>query len=212
MPNLIMAIMVICTIVAGPLPGDGFLGADGWIPGVITWQTWFTPAPTHSEGNVVYYAPGVMEATAEYRELSLDEYVDGVSLMSPGDIGKTVWIKRQGYDDWEGPFLNVDCAQQNHMYSAIVYRGEVVEVGFETARQWGMARYNWRSWKPILWRLDDVQVYIGDEVPDELNEPIDYVEWFKDTVEFGGSLWPRPVFYPPSTWRLPNGAYLDSSQ
>jgi len=211
MPKLIIVFAMMSMATTGPLSG-GFWGLDGWIPGVITWETWFTPAPEHSTGSVVYYAPNVMEATAKYRELSLEEYVDGVSLMSPGDIGKIVWIRRAGHD-WEGPFLNVDCAQQNHMYNNIVYRGEVVEVGFRTAEKWGMAsRTGYFSWKPILWKLDNIQVYIGEEKPDTLDEPIDYEDWFKDIVEFGGSVWPRPVFYAPSDWRLPDGTFLDSSQ
>lgn len=190
----------------------GYSGPDGWIPGWITWQSWFTPAPQHSIGNAVYYAPGVMEATAEVRELDLEEFLDGVALMSPADIGKTVWIKHPEYG-WEGPFLSVDCAQQNDMYNVVIYRGEVIEVGFVTARKWGMVvgGETSRWWKPISWRLDEVEVFIGEELPDELGEPTDYVDWFLTFVEFRDTLYGRPVYYPPTIWRLPNGAYLDSS-
>ncbi len=191
---------------------EGYQGLDGWIPGWTTWQTWFTPAPQYSTGNSVYYAPGVMEATAEYRELDLEGFLDGVALMSPADIGKTVWIKHPEHG-WEGPFLSVDCAQQNDMYNAIVYRGEVIEVGFVTAQKWGMVvgGITSRWWKPVSWRLDEVEVFIGEELPDELGEPIGYVDWFLDFAEFRDNIYGRPVFYPPTTWRLPDGTYLDSS-
>ena len=127
---------------------------------LVTYNTWMTGHPTLSTGAAVFYAPGVMEATADYRRLPLDNYVDGVSLMSPTDIGATVWIRYNGV--WEGPFLSVDTAQQNHMCQAIQTRGEVVEVGYKTAERWGMT--NWptvHEWKVDVevslippWRLD----------------------------------------------------------
>jgi hypothetical protein len=215
MHNILLVMLVLVssgtgmTIGIEPIEG-GYPGLDGWIPGWITWQTWFTSAPQHSIGNSVYYAPGVMEATAEYRELDLEGFLDGVSLMSPADIGKTVWIKHPEHG-WEGPFLSVDCAQQNDMYNAVVYRGEVIEVGFVTAEKWGMVIQGMWKWEPVSWRLDGVEVFIGEELPDELDEPIDYLDWFLDLVEFRTRWNRRPVFYPPTTWRLPDGTFLDSS-
>lgn len=115
---------------------------------LVTHNTWMTGHPDLSTGAAVFYAPGVMEATADYRRLPLDNYVDGVSLMSPTDIGATVWIKYNG--EWEGPFLSVDTAQQNHMCQAIQTRGEVVEVGYRTAQRWGMT-----DWPAVHeWKVD----------------------------------------------------------
>ncbi len=113
---------------------------------LVTNATWMRGAPTYSAGAAVFYAPGVMEATARVRGMSLDGFIGGVSLMSPSDLGKVVWIRRGAA--WEGPFLSVDTAQQNHMCQAIKTRGEVVEVGYETARRWGMVEwprvYKWK--------------------------------------------------------------------
>ena len=77
-----------------------------------------------------------MEATAEYRGLSLEGFLDGVALMSPTDIGKTAWIR--GPNGWEGPFLVVDCAQRDDIWPIVRYRREVVEVGWETKERWGL--------------------------------------------------------------------------
>lgn len=184
----------------------------------VSWELWFTKAPRYTVGDVVYYAPGVMEATAEVRLLDLDEYLDGVSLMSPADIGKTVWIKRPN-NGWEGPFLSVDCAQQNDMYNAVVNRGEVVEVGFKTALRWGLVKVSNKRWRTVEWKIEDVEVYVGERLPFSIRfskylnyqlEPVDYVEWFLDNLEYG-TLYPQPVYYPPTYWRLPDGTFLDSS-
>jgi len=118
---------------------------------LVTYNTWMTGHPVLSTGAAVFYAPDIMEGTARYRGYDLSDYVDGVSLMSPSDIGATVWIKYNGV--WEGPFLSVDTAQQNHMCQAIQTRGEVVEVGYKTAQRWGMV-----DWPKVHeWKVD-VQV------------------------------------------------------
>ena len=114
----------------------------------VTTETWMTGHTTYSSGAATFYAPQVMEATADYRGMSLDGFVDGVSLMSPSDIGKVVWIKYDGV--WDGPFLSVDTAQQNHMCQAIQTRGEVIEVGYKTAERWGMT-----DWPDVHeWKVD----------------------------------------------------------
>ncbi len=115
---------------------------------LVSYDTWMRGHPVLSTGASTFYAPGLMEATARYRGYDLANYVDGVSLMSPADIGATVWIRYNG--EWEGPFLNVDTAQQNHMCQAVQTRGEVVEVGYETAKRWGMT-----DWPRIHeWKVD----------------------------------------------------------
>ena len=171
-------------------PRGGYCDTWGWwIPGYITNQTWMTAMPNHASGKMVFYAPGAMEATAEYRGLSLENYVDGVALMSPIDIGKTVWIRIDG--KWWGPFLSVDCARKGDMYPIIVYRGEVVEVGFEFAEQIGMAEKldDHGGYKALEW-FKDVEIYVAKdrlekELPD-LSEstPVYYPEWFVENLRF----------------------------
>jgi hypothetical protein len=155
-----------------------------WVPGYISLETWYRPAPRHMVGRAVFYAPGVMRATAEVRGLSLEGFLDGVSLMSPADIGRTVWLLRPG-GNWEGPFLVVDCARRGDMWPIIVGRDEVVEVGWDTADRWGMG-YG-KHGKP--WSLDDIEVWVGDEAPTPMaltrDFPVqDYSEWFLDRVQF----------------------------
>jgi hypothetical protein len=168
---------------------DGYwwLNKEVFVPGYISVGTWFTPAPISIQGRAVYYAPGVMEATANARGMSLSGYVDGVSLMSPADIGRTVWIKRTG--GWEGPFLVVDCSRRGDMWPIIVGRGEVVEVGFRTAVAWGMARSTGGGgWKAITWSTDRVQVYIDEEPPEFPVNAASYSEWFLERAQFVGPI------------------------
>lgn len=215
----LVIVMIILTMLLGgstlPQQGDeciAYYGAERFcIPGNITLKTWFTPAPEHTVGNVVWYSPGVMEATAKYRGLDLTGYLDGVSLMSPADIGKTVWINHPDFG-WEGPYLVVDCAQQNHMYGVIVSRSEVVEVGFKTALRWGMVT----NYRVNEYRIEDVKVYIGEGYPYHLNflmyihyginiDPVNYRQWFLDTVEFTSIGEGRPIMVGSTTWKMPDG-------
>jgi len=170
---------------------DGYWwGHDGWVPGLISVSTYFRRAPRYSYGASVFYAPGVMEATAAYRGLSLDGYIDGVAMMSPADIGRTVWLRRPGLG-WEGPFLVVDCAQRDDMWPIVRFRGEVVEVGFETALRWGMTRRTGSGgWRTNQWRTEDVEVWVGDSAPSFVDGgryspmAVNYAEWFFEHSQF----------------------------
>lgn len=66
---------------------------------------------------------------------------------------RRVWLQRPGRDV-EGPFLVVDCAQRNHR-AALIERGWVVDVDWETAQRWGM-RGPQRGVK-IMFEPDDPQ-------------------------------------------------------
>ena len=136
--------------------------------------------PTYSYGGATFYAPGVMEATAHVREMSLDGFVDGVSLMSPSDIGKVVWLRREGEAEWEGPFLSVDTAQQNHMCQAVQTRGEVVELGYQTAQRWGMT--NWP--RVSVWKTPVEVSLIPPVFLDVCGiDAVDYPEWWSAQAE-----------------------------
>ena len=127
---------------------------------LVSYNTWMTGHPIYSEGGAVFYAPGIMERTAEYRGMDLDRYVDGVSLMSPADI--------------------VDTAQQNHMCQAVQTRGEVVEVGYQTAKRWDMVEWP----KVHEWKVD---VEVSKVNPMTLEyfgwEPVYYPEWWSAQAE-----------------------------
>jgi len=142
------------------------------------------PAPQYAVGNATYYAPWSMEATANIRGMSLDGFLDGVSLMSPADIGETVWIRRPNHD-WEGPFLVADCAQGNDIWPAIYYKREIIEVGFVTAVNWGLARLTNTGWEAIGWRVENVQVWKGETRPTgDIGEPVHYPDWWLWQVEW----------------------------
>ena len=180
--SLILLVVLVSSLSGPPQDNsdsvfDGYYWYDYWVPGYINNVTWYTHQPIHTIGKAVWYGPNVMEGTARYRGLDLEGYLDGVSLMSPADIGKKVWIKVNG--EWEGPFLSVDCARKGDMYGVIVHRGEVVEVGFRTAVRWGMVEENGEvnDW------FKEVEVYIGERV-DEDSTPISYSEYFLENLEF----------------------------
>jgi len=145
---------------------------------LITLAQWMTPAPIYSRGGAVWYAPGVMEANCQYRGYDMDRFEDGVAMMSPSDLGKTVWLRPLG-QDWQGPFIVCDCGVRGQVYEMVTVRGEVVEVGWSTAERWGMGPFD-GGWKT------EVEVFVGDKEPSvglDFVEPIDYVDWFIKLVE-----------------------------
>lgn len=162
-------------------PLNGYFQPDrGWIPGMITEESWNIPHPTHSYGSAVWYAPGVMRSTALARGYSLDGYLDGVSLLSPADVGETVWMRQSG-GEWEGPYLVVDCAQINHHFAAAYYNKETVEIGWDTALRWGMVGQGVEK----EWVRPDVEIYKGiDEPPGDIGIPVYYPDWWLNQVEF----------------------------
>lgn len=194
-------------------PIDGYWGNHNvWIPGLIRNTSWFLVTPPVVKGKAAWYAPGIMEATAAVRGLSLDGFLDGVSGTTCSDLGLTYWIglpPEWGPMIWEGPFLVVDCARRGDLYGVIVDREEVVEVGFETAERWGLTKghrlggytVNENGW------FKDVLV---SKYPPQIAgyfAPISLVEWFLDRVEFYPmalevTLDPRPYYRSPSTWRI----------
>jgi hypothetical protein len=142
---------------------------------LITLLQWMTPAPVYSYGGAVWYAPGVMEANCEYRGFDMEGYVDGVALMSPSDLGKSVWLRRGGHE-WEGPYRVCDCGTRGQVYEMVTVRGEVVEVGWRTASGWGMGPHD-GGWKQT------VEIFVGRVKPGawvDWMTPVDYAQWFKE--------------------------------
>lgn len=153
------------------------------IEGLISNETWWTPQPTHTIGKAVWYAPGLMKATADVRGMDLEGFVGGVSLFSPADIGEVVWLKRPS-KMWEGPYLVVDASQRGHMWVTVTQNKEVVEVDFPTARRWGMVEGDWSEYSINDWMIRNVQVYKGTHPPFERSDPERYDSFFYRNLSF----------------------------
>jgi hypothetical protein len=165
---------------------NGYSWFEMWVPGLATFETQFLRMPKISLGSAVFYAPTVMEATAFYRGISLKGYVGAVAVPFCSEIGHTVWLKRATHP-WEGPFIVVDCARRNDIYGQIIYREQVVEVDFNTAVSWGMARYggtqNDGRWSSLTGKENGV---ILSMVPPEEYDGIiiDLSHWFLQNVQY----------------------------
>jgi hypothetical protein len=93
-------------------------------------------------GLVTYYAPGMMDYVANYREQHgqlppCDDCVGSVALLRAGDIGRKVWLQLPGTDVVYGPFLVVDCARTEDIPD-LLDRDWVVDVSFEVGQAWGL--------------------------------------------------------------------------
>lgn len=180
---------------------DGYWWRGSWIPGLPTYESQFLELPDLFSGIAVFYGPNVMEGTAEYRGLSLDNYLGGVALPTCSGIGSPVWIKRIE-KEWEGPYLVVDCAQRNDLYGVAVIRAEAVEVDFNTAVRWGMAeQYLDYSWGILKWNED---VIVSKYPPNcILGDPVNLKEWIEPRIEYSPWVNNLSIIYnPPSTWRV----------
>lgn len=199
-------------------PLNGYRDHRGYcIPGLISVDTWFAPMPEWTWGKAVFYGPGVMEATARWRGIDLSGYLDGVALPSCYHIGQTVWLRRGKV--WEGPYVVADCAGRGDMYGVAGVVGEVVEVGWQTALRWEMARFTGSRYAPafgqkaVRWQVE-VEMWIGERElhPGQLShrEPVDYQSLFLQTVRFAGHHQPHPIYLEPGLWMLRHReGYLD---
>lgn len=101
-----------------------------WLLVLVSVMTWLTPAPAHAEGLLVRYGPQwLVEQVATYREYDLSPYPErcGLSVMSPSDLGKTVWVK-QADGTWFGPCLAMDVADRKNFARYVYDYGEVAEL------------------------------------------------------------------------------------
>ena len=187
-------------------PYNGY--CDSWgnfVPGLVTNDTWMTPAPTYVSGKMVFYGPYAMEATAEYREVDYAEEhcIGGISLMSPYNIGDKAWIKIDRL--WYGPFCVVDCARRGDMYSIIVHREEVVEVNFDFAQQMGMVGehklgdydvYKWYLNVSVLVNASPMRYFSRD-----FEKSVSYKDFFLRTARFATGYEPRVVQIGEGVWK-----------
>lgn len=97
----------------------------------VSVKTWLTPSPVYSKGWVVLYgSQRLVEANAEYRGYDLAPYRErcGLSVMSPSDLGKIVWLRDTDQHKWYGPCLAVDVGARRDYYRLIYEKGEIAEV------------------------------------------------------------------------------------
>ena len=100
----------------------------------VLWQV-----PTSDDaiaGQATYYAPGVMEAVAVNRGMSIAGFRGGVALNRAGDLGRTVWLEYNG--EITGPYRVVDCARRGPHFEERERKGYVVEIDYRLARDWGI--------------------------------------------------------------------------
>ena len=98
--NLLAAVVMLCADESPAWLYDGYCWHDYTLPGLPSYATQYSTQPNLVIGKVLFYAPFVMEATANWREMSLDDYLGGVALMTCGSLGEPVWLKRPDHD-WE---------------------------------------------------------------------------------------------------------------
>lgn len=193
---------------------NGYFWFGYWVDGLPNQATQIAERPPLVIGRAVFYAPWLMEATAEYRGLSLDGYLGGVSVISCGEIGNSVWLKRPGYL-WEGPYLVADCSRRNDMEGQVRFANLNVEVDFDTAVRWNMAIYggegnegyeNAGRWTAINGGVID-NVLVSKYPPEyirDVHSAVPVLKWFESVVEYAK---PKDDLYrilsrPPRTWRI----------
>ena len=168
-----------------------------WIPGLLTYESQFLRMPDLVIGKVYGYEANLMEHTGMFHEINLDN-IEGIALPFCSEIGGYVWIKRPrnpniaGTGVWEGAFRVVDCGGLLDLYNVVVHREEVAEIGFETAREWGMVTllentgegtYN-KAWDMRSWYTDILVSKIDPRYLSDDLEPVVLSDWFKERATF----------------------------
>lgn len=170
-------------------------------------ETFFHVPPPVTSGWAVYYIPGEMEATAEYRGFTLDDgYLGYVAAMTPAMIGWSVWLKRENHD-WEGPYLVVDCPRSNDQYGLIEYKKEVIEVDFNTALRWGFVKLtgldNQKHYTYQVIAGGEANVQVSYYKPSKYMPPaVIYQNWYKSIFVSGpkqGYIW-EDIPKNPTSW------------
>lgn len=193
---------------------DGYFWHSRWVPGLIDFSQQFLLYPPLSEGSLVFYNPGQMEATAKYRGLSLKGYDGGVATITCGNIGNRVWIKFPS-GEWK-IFRVVDCGRRNDIYGIINFRNEVIEVDFQTALSLKMvSNYNIKTstYTVLKWKLDNILVSMINPKWDSPEiKPVLLKDWFNKNIVYATKNSDRktcPLIYYPSlfdefmpTWRI----------
>ena len=152
-------------------------------PSLITPESAQRKMPDYVKGDVTWVNPHRMEDTAVVNNIDLSPFKDGIALMSCSDIGETVWLKRPDHN-WDGPFVVADCANPRHMFAAICYKGEVAELGFKTAVEWGLATYENEKVGIIHHVVLNVEVARSAGAPNTSGAPTDYREWWLSNLTF----------------------------
>ena len=154
-------------------------------PLIVAITTWLTPSPAHAEGLLVRYCPAdLVEQVAAFRGYDLSPYRDrcGVSLISPADLGRVVWLRVPG-GEWYGPCLAMDAANRAHFHRIVYRNREVAEVPNALA-----ARFGFCCGAPG-------EIYIGRCPPDGAGEPREYRPPLAlDAPDsYTPSMWPYPA-------------------
>jgi hypothetical protein len=132
-----------------------------WVPGLLTNRAIWMHMPSHVWGYSAAYAAGVMPSPGP-------GYVGGISVPFCIEVGTDVWL-RHADQDWEGPFLVVDCSRPVGLYTHVVDDGLVVEVDNQTYQRWG-----------------GLGVVVLSKSPPPVNEKAVYIrDWFLSQNPFG---------------------------
>lgn len=149
-------------------------GRQWHIPGLVSWDTWQTPSPTHFTTRALYQSPGVIERSAAYHNVSLSDVFDGVSLMSPADVGRTLWVRHAGGRWYKA--RSGDAVAREHMWYHAFVVNSGIEFGYELAVELGAIGGG--AW--------DIEVCVTDARPEFVcaGDPVDYGDWLRSIMRF----------------------------
>lgn len=115
-------------------------------------------------GQAAYYAPQVMERVVVVRQAGwtagplpeeLPPVIGFVATPYCHEIGDRVWLWH-GSEGWAGPYLVSDCCDEVKGHcDAMHHKGIVAEVGYNTAKRWGVWGLGPEHINVIVARADD---------------------------------------------------------
>ena len=162
---------------------DGFYLDDSvnlwWIDGLVNHHTYYTPSPTYFHTRAIWMSPGVMTASAQYNGVDLSDVAGGVALMSPSDVGKTVFVRVPG-----GEWLTVrvgDTVQRIHMEFHIEIVDSGIELDYELAQRTGVLTHVNQYGGVGMYGFE---VCTASSPAHCTGQPVDYETWFTSMVRY----------------------------
>ena len=152
-----------------------------WNDGLPSRHTYYMPAPIHFSTRALWQSPNMIQHTAAYNGVDLSDVIDGLSLMSPADVGKTVWVRVPG-----GVWIrsrNADAVWREHAIYHILYNDSGLEMGYILAEQTGVLTYR-TPYGGIGMPGVEVCVTEGDPHAVCAGAPVDYSTWWESNLRF----------------------------
>ncbi len=162
---------------------DGYCVEGRYTPDLITREFYNQSPPNVFETRALYQSEGLLEETAALNQLRWDDKRGLIALMSPATVGWAMNIQLPESSEWI-PVIQADNVKREHYYDHVIWNQSGLELNYALAQELGViervnedgSRYRY-----------GVKVCIYGNALDCTDDPISFVDWFKDNVRYSSA-------------------------